>query len=298
MDVQSQSAHASASTVQRHRHPVTPPRSIGTTHSRTLKDWSPAGDWYLHKTIYNRRSSIVRTAFAPDGKSFVTGSYDGTVRVWDVQTCESILGPLKGHKGFVSAVAISPDGRYIVSGSWDNTVRIWNAQTGAELLKFTERKDYISAVVFCSDSSRVISTEAFGSILMWDVSSGDIIRSFAKPVHYVTHLDCSPDGRFMLAACHESIRIWNVASGELVTQSSEELTDFYSLWADRSKLYTYSHGRVRAWKVDSDNSGLGITSLYCSSISPDREYMAIPRNVWGDFVICSRHPHRDGQPSL
>lgn len=214
-----------------------------------------------------------------------------------MQTCENILRPLKGHEGHVYAVAISPDGRYIVSGSSDGTARIWDAQTGAELLKFTEHKNFVCAVVFWPDSSRVISNDCY-RIFIWDVSSGDIIRSFAEPDHYVDHLDCSADGRFILGAYRGDVSIWNVVSGELVPQSSEELTDFVSMWSGSGRWYTYSDGRVRAWRVDSDNSGLGYTPLFCPSISQDREYMALPHYHVCCATIYSRRPHRNERPSL
>jgi len=57
----------------------------------------------------------------------VSGSHDGTVRIWDTAGSEA-GNPLTGHIGPVYAVAIgSLDGRnVIVSGSHDGTVRIWD----------------------------------------------------------------------------------------------------------------------------------------------------------------------------
>ena len=61
----------------------------------------------------------------------VSGSYDQTVRVWDLDTGEPVLGPLN-HDGGVNAVAVGQlRGRpVIISGSWDRTVRVWDLDTG------------------------------------------------------------------------------------------------------------------------------------------------------------------------
>ena len=67
--------------------------------------------------------AVDSVAFSPDGRRIVSGSYDGTVQVWDAATGQPVGAPLAGHTGSVVSVAFSPDGRRIASGSLDNTVR-------------------------------------------------------------------------------------------------------------------------------------------------------------------------------
>ena len=71
-------------------------------------------------------------ALSGDGRYIVSGSGDGTVAVWDLQT-GARLHELTGHQGGVNSVALSGDGRHIVSGSDDGTVAVWDLQTGARL---------------------------------------------------------------------------------------------------------------------------------------------------------------------
>ena len=53
--------------------------------------------------------SVDAVAFSPDGKLVLTGSYDDTVRLWEVAGGR-LVATLSGHKGTVKAVAFSPDG--------------------------------------------------------------------------------------------------------------------------------------------------------------------------------------------
>ena len=68
--------------------------------------------------------SVDSVSFSPDGSTLASGSWDDTVRLWDVVTGSEIR-VLKGHTGFVRSVSFSPDGTTLASGSDDGTVLLW-----------------------------------------------------------------------------------------------------------------------------------------------------------------------------
>nr|NCR55544.1 hypothetical protein [Microcystis aeruginosa L211-07] len=76
--------------------------------------------------------------FSPDGKTLVSGSYDTTIKLWNVETGQEIR-TLKGHDRSVSSVNFSPDGKTLVSGSWDKTIKLWSNETGWDLDALMER---------------------------------------------------------------------------------------------------------------------------------------------------------------
>jgi WD40 repeat protein len=69
---------------------------------------------------------VFSVAFSPDGKTLASGSFDKTIRLWDVAKGQPIGVPLTGHTDKVFSVAFSPDGRTLASGSADNTIRLWD----------------------------------------------------------------------------------------------------------------------------------------------------------------------------
>ncbi|MDJ0606009.1 WD40 repeat domain-containing protein, partial [Microcystis sp. M53602_WE12] len=80
------------------------------------------------RTLKGHDGSVNSVNFSPDGKTLVSGSDDGTIILWDVETGKEIR-TLKGHDGSVNSVNFSPDGKTLVSGSDDNTIKLWNLGT-------------------------------------------------------------------------------------------------------------------------------------------------------------------------
>ena len=67
---------------------------------------------------------VTSVCFSPNGKQLATGSFDRTVRLWDVET-GAFVKTLRGHGSVVRSVCFSPDGRLVASCSADRTVRLW-----------------------------------------------------------------------------------------------------------------------------------------------------------------------------
>jgi WD40 repeat protein len=73
---------------------------------------------------------VSSVAFSSDGAYIVSGSWDYTVRIWDIVS-GTVQHTLEGYTSGVTSVACSSDGSHIVPRSWDFSVRIWDANTGA-----------------------------------------------------------------------------------------------------------------------------------------------------------------------
>src|ERR1700716_2600415 len=89
----------------------------------------------LERTLTGHTGMLNSVAVTPDGTRIVSGSWDRTIRVWDLATGAPLGEALTGHTHRVSSVAVTPDGTRIVSGSYDGTVRVWDLATGERLLE-------------------------------------------------------------------------------------------------------------------------------------------------------------------
>jgi hypothetical protein len=74
--------------------------------------------------------SVMAVAFSPDGRRLASGSWDGTVKVWDAATRQE-LATLRGHGP--GAVAFSPDGRRLASRNSKGDTIVWDPSTGLKV---------------------------------------------------------------------------------------------------------------------------------------------------------------------
>jgi hypothetical protein len=58
----------------------------------------------------------------PDGNRIISGGTDGTLRLWDIETGQT-LAVVGGHLGHVFSLVALPDGRSVVSGDFDRVGR-------------------------------------------------------------------------------------------------------------------------------------------------------------------------------
>jgi WD40 repeat protein len=65
-------------------------------------------------------------SFSPNGLRLVSGSRDGSLRVWDLHHPGAPPTLLQGHAGEIRLVAFAPDSVHLASAGTDGTVRLWS----------------------------------------------------------------------------------------------------------------------------------------------------------------------------
>jgi WD40 repeat protein len=156
----------------------------------------------------------------------VTGSWDGTVRVWDLTTGTAVGDPLIGHTGAVIAVATTVlDGHPVaVTGSADTTVRVWDLTTGSAIgnpLTGHNAEVLTVAIAMLDGHPVAVTGSADDTMRIWNLITASQI---GKPVTghtnaVVTVATTELDGRPVAVTgswFDRKVRIWDLTTGRAI----------------------------------------------------------------------------------
>jgi small GTP-binding protein len=151
-------------------------------------------------------------AVTPDGRRAVSGSYDDTLRVWDLGSY-ACLATLQGHTSTVNGVAVTPDGRRAVSTSEDDTLRVWDLGSHACLATLRGHTSTVYGVAVTPDGRRAVSASWDTTLRVWDLGSHACLATLQGHTNVVYGVAVTPDGRRAVSASlDETLRVWDLGS--------------------------------------------------------------------------------------
>jgi WD40 repeat protein len=165
------------------------------------------------RKYHGHTSSIKSLSFSPDGKFFVSGGYDRTVRFWNLNISSNELTTLTDHTDDVTVAMFSPDGRYVASGSTDGTLLISETDYDAGFLrpvtKFKTRP--ISTLCYTPDGKKIIIGSFDKTVSVYDVGLNKETDVFNGHQSTVRGIAVSKDGKFAFSSSWDSTtKIWNL----------------------------------------------------------------------------------------
>eukprot|EP00731_Ephydatia_muelleri_P020077 Em0012g902a len=198
---------------------------------------------------------VYSTSFNPDNTFLVSGSEDGTVRLWSLQTFTALVC-FKGHNYPVWSVEFSPYGFYFISASHDRTVRLWSTDHNQPLRILAGHLSDVDCCKFHPNGNYVASGSSDRSVRIWDIVTGMCVRVFTGHKGSIQALAFSPDGRFLASSgTDHRILIWSVGTALQVCELRGHMDAVYQLAFSRDGNVLASGGLdncVKLW----DTAGL------------------------------------------
>ena len=125
--------------------------------------------------LEGHEGAVTSLVYSPGGAVLASSSRDGTIRLWNVTSGET-LGEnvvLSGHEGDVWDIAFDATGSLIVSGGSDGTVRLWQSP-GTEIAALSvqsgdETTGAIVSVAFSPDGALFASGGQDAVVRLWGI---------------------------------------------------------------------------------------------------------------------------------
>ncbi|GMH34641.1 hypothetical protein BSKO_02502 [Bryopsis sp. KO-2023] len=141
-----------------------------------IKLWGKE-DWECKNVLNGHQDEVSTLSSTDDKKRLISGSWDKTIRIWNVveRTCIHVL-----HGNYRGDFEVSRVfGGLIASGADDRVIRVWDLNNGSVVKKFQGDSDFLPCIaVGCG---RLISGFIYGVVSVWDIEQGDCIRKLAVP---------------------------------------------------------------------------------------------------------------------
>jgi WD40 repeat protein len=195
---------------------------------------------------------ITSVAVSPDGHRALTGSYDETIKLWDVSSGQ-LLKTFAGHSSHIASVAFSPDGKFFISGDGNGSLKLWAIQEGAPRLTCPAHDLGVSAVAFSPDGHSVLSGGNDNKLKLWDLTSCKPVKTFIGHSLPINAIALSPDGKMVVSAANEgTLKLWDIVSGKLLRNLTGHSVFVYAVAFSPDGTKVLSGGTdtsVRLWEA-------------------------------------------------
>jgi WD40 repeat protein len=159
-----------------------------------------------------RDNTINTLAFRPDGR-LVTGSRDGTVRVWDYSNPATPPLVLQGHKASISHIAFAPDGR-LVTVSSDKTARVWDLKEPTSNPRVLQGHESFIIDLALSRDGRLATCSSDRTVRVWDLRNAEGLPLVLRVEGVAMKLAFVPDARLVTGSYDGIIQVWDLEHPE------------------------------------------------------------------------------------
>src|SRR3989339_731220 len=213
----------------------------------------------LISTLVGHTKFVISIAFSPDGMKIASGSYDETIKLWDI-SIGNVINTFSGHTDVIRCVAFSPDGTKLASASgyYDKTIKLWDVNSGTEIKTFIGHTSDIYSIAFSPDGTKLASGSLDHTIKIWETNSGNLINTFLGHSVVVISVVFSTDGS-MLASCSgdSTIKIWDINSGTIIKTFIGHTGRVRTVTFSPDGLLLASGGNdstIRLWSMDNNGN--------------------------------------------
>jgi len=231
---------------------------------------------YPRRSLGGHGHFVQDIVISSDGQFALSGSWDATLRLWDLNY-GTTTRRFVGHNKDVLSVAFSADNRQIVSGSRDKSIKLWNTLGECKYtIEEQGHTEWVSCVRFSPNIQNPIIVSAGWDKLVkvWNLTNCKLRTNLVGHTGYVNTVTVSPDGSLCASGGKDgTARLWDLNEGK----------HLYSLDAG-DIIHSLVFSPTRYWLCAATQSGIKIWDLESKSLVAD-----LNKN-YPDFQAKSTNP--------
>lgn len=238
--------------------PEVPDMILSSSRDKSIIVWKLGGGGDSYGTplraLRGHSHFVSDVVISSDGQFALSGSWDGTLRLWDIATGVTTKR-FVGHEKDVLSVAFSADNRQIVSGSRDRSIKLWN--TLAEC-KFTindnPHEDWVSCVRFSPNTTApiIVSAGWDKKVKVWNLQNCKLKTTHHGHTGYLNTVTVSPDGSLCASGGKDGkAMLWDLADGKhLYTLDAGDIIESLTFSPNRYWLCAAAGSSIKIWDLE------------------------------------------------
>merc|ERR1712088_255710 len=243
--------------------PIFPDMLLSSSRDKTIIMWHltrEEGSYGVPKRRMQGHSHFVSDVeVSSDGQYALSGSWDATLRLWDLASGNTVRR-FVGHTKDVLSASFSPDNRQILSAARDRTIKLWNT---VGVCKFTIQENCHTECVSCVRFSPLPQTPVIVSagwdklVKVWNLTNCKLKRDYRGHTGYLNTVNVSPDGSLCASGGRDGqAKLWDIGSEEAKPLHTLEAGDeIYALTfsPNRYWLCAAAGGVIKIWDLEQKN---------------------------------------------
>uniref|UniRef100_A0AC35UAA0 MHD domain-containing protein n=1 Tax=Rhabditophanes sp. KR3021 TaxID=114890 RepID=A0AC35UAA0_9BILA len=249
------------------------------------KEFNGATGTYLTgkpvKSFIGHDHFVSDVVLSADGQFALTGSWDKSLRLWDLNTGK-VSRTFQSHTNDVLSVAFSSDNRQIVSASRDRSIKLWNTLGECKHTIENAHNGWVSTVRFspAAHNPVIVSAGWDNVVKVWSLTDCTLKTNHLGHKGYINDVTVSPDGSLCSSGGKDgNAMLWDFNDGKhLYTLDGQDAINALAFSPNRYWLCAAVGSTVKIWDLENkrvvdelkiDVSGLGpkARAPECTSIA-------------------------------